>query len=72
MVFEQFNDDEKSTFESVTTLVKFNRPENDIALGDIYKALNENDIYEYTKEQDVVEMIKEERRKRQEAAAQKG
>ena len=69
-VFEQFNDDEKSTFESVTTLVKFNRPENDIALGDIYRALNENDIYEYTKEQDVVEMIKEERRKRQEAAAQ--
>jgi len=69
-VFEQFNDDEQSTFESVTTLVKFNRPENDIALGDIYRALNENDIYEYTKEQDVVEIIKEERRKRQEAAAQ--
>ena len=69
-VFEQFNDDEQSTFESVTALVKFNRPENDIALGDIYRALNENDIYEYTKEQDVVELIKEERRKRQEAAAQ--
>ena len=63
-VFDKFNDDEQSIFESVTTLVKFNRPENDIALGDIYKALNENDIYEYTKEQDVVEMIKEERRKR--------
>lgn len=69
-VFEQFNDDEQSTFESVTALVKFNRPENDIALGDIYRALNENDIYEYTKEEDVVELIKEERRKRQEAAAQ--
>lgn len=69
-VFDQFNDDEQSTFESVTALVKFNRPENDIALGDIYRALNENDIYEYTKEQDVVELIKEERRKRQEAAAQ--
>lgn len=69
-VFEQFNDDEQSTFESVTALVKFNRPENDIALGDIYRALNENDIYEYTKEQDVVELIKEERRKRQEAATQ--
>ena len=69
-VFKQFNDDEQSTFESVTALVKFNRPENDIALGDIYRALNENDIYEYTKEQDVVELIKEERRKRQEAAAQ--
>ena len=69
-VFEQFNDDEQSTFESVTALVKFNRPENDVALGDIYRALNENDIYEYTKEQDVVELIKEERRKRQEAAAQ--
>lgn len=69
-VFKQFNDDEQSTFESVTALVKFNRPENDIALGDIYRALNENDIYEYTKEQDVVELIKEERRKRQEAATQ--
>ena len=69
-VFEQFNDDEQSTFESVTALVKFNRPENDVALGDIYRALNENDIYEYTKEQDVVELIKEERRKRQEAATQ--
>ena len=69
-VFKQFNDDEQSTFESVTALVKFNRPENDIALGDIYMALNENDIYEYTKEQDVVEIIKEERRKRQEAATQ--
>ena len=69
-VFDQFNDDEQSTFESVTALVKFNRPENDIALGDIYRALNENDIYEYTKEEDVVELIKEERRKRQEAAAQ--
>ena len=69
-VFKQFNDDEQSTFESVTALVKFNRPENDIALGDIYRALNENDIYEYTKEQDVVEIIKEERRKRQEAATQ--
>lgn len=69
-IFEQFNDDEQSTFESVTALVKFNRPENDVALGDIYRALNENDIYEYTKEQDVVELIKEERRKRQEAAAQ--
>ena len=69
-VFEQFNDNEQSTFESVTALVKFNRPENDVALGDIYRALNENDIYEYTKEQDVVELIKEERRKRQEAAAQ--
>lgn len=69
-IFKQFNNDEQSTFESVTALVKFNRPENDIALGDIYRALNENDIYEYTKEQDVVELIKEERRKRQEAAAQ--
>lgn len=70
-VFEQFNADEQSTFEAVTAIVKLNRPENDIALGDIYNALNYNDIYEYTKESDVVEMIKESRRKRQEAAAQK-
>ncbi len=69
-VFERFTDDEQSTFESITTIVKLNRPENDIALGDIYRALNENDIYEYTKDQDVVELIKEERRKRQEAATQ--
>ena len=69
-VFSKFNNDEQSTFESITAIVKLNRPENDIALGDIYKALNYNDIYEYSKDTDVVELIKESRRKRQEAAAQ--
>lgn len=69
-IFNSFNSDEQSAFESYTTLVKLNRPEQDLALGDIYNALNYNDIYEYSKEQDVVEIIRENRRKRQEAAAQ--
>ena len=69
-VFDKFNSDEQSTYESVTAIVKLNSPENDLALGDIYNALNYNDIYEYTKESDVVEMMKEAKRKREEAAAQ--
>lgn len=69
-VYNKFSADEQSAFDSYTTLVRLNRPEQDVALGDIYNALNYNDIYEYSKDTDVVEIIKEQRRKRQEAATQ--
>ena len=70
-VYDEFNADEQSAFESYTTLIKLNRPEQEVALEDIYNALNYNDIYEYSKKEDVVEIIRESRRRRQEEAAQK-
>lgn len=70
-VFNRFNDDEKSAFNSYTQILKLNKPSQDIVIKDIVNALNYNDIYEYSRDKDIIEIIREQKRKRAEQETQK-
>ena len=57
--YDNLTEEEKSAYDYVTTLSKFNRAEQDIVLKDIYEALEYNDIYEYSEDKDAVKIINE-------------
>ncbi len=58
-LYDNFTEEEKSAYDYMTTLSKFNRAEQDIVLKDIYEALEYNDIYEYSEDKDAVKIINE-------------
>ena len=57
--YDNLTEEEKSAYDYVTNLAKFNRAEQDIVLKDIYEALEYNDIYEYSEDKDAVKIINE-------------
>lgn len=68
-LYDKFTEDEKSAYDYVTTLSKFQRAEQDIVLKDIYEALEYNDIYEYSEDKDAVKIINDSIKKAKEKSS---